>query len=412
MSDKQGAVIYRLMTPMAAGALAVVRLAGVGARRILEQIFRPHASRPIADWPEDRLCFGRIYDGDELIDQAIVAVGPPVDGAAGEQVDIGVHGGVRVVQRLGLCLQRMGATLADAHAPAWPVCDAIDAEALHLLPTAATERAAVWLAAQRSVLAERIRGLIGSCADASRLPELAAALHGLLAEWSIHRRLVYGTQICLWGPANAGKSSLANVLAGASGSIVSSQPATTRDWVARPTAIDGVPITLIDVAGADQHPGELEAEALRRAAEQAAKSEFLLVVLDASRPWSPDNARAWASRPAKELTLIAANKSDLPSAWRQVPAAEGLRITRTCALHAEGVIDLQKHLAEALQAGHIDPYRPGLFTTRQVGIVRQAAGLLETASPQEVGDCLRCLLSLSGHGESPGQVLDRSDPGI
>lgn len=409
MSVAHRTLTYRVLTPMAAGALAVVRLAGHGAREVVKEIFHPHGKRSIADWPANVLRFGRLYDGEEPIDEAIVTVQPTDEPAVGEQVDICVHGGVRVVQRLGLCLQRLGGQLGDPDRPAWPVRDAIDAEALQLLPQASTRRATIWLAAQRRVLADRIAELIHWCAEDTQLPALQAALQELLGDWPIHRRLVYGTRVCLWGPANAGKSSLANCLRGQAGSIVAEDEGTTRDWVAQRTAIDGVPITLIDVAGAGHRPGELQAEALRRAGEQAEQSEILVVVLDVSRPWTPGNAAAWTGRPADKLTVVVANKSDLPSRWQQIPGAEDQPVTPTCALQPEGVEALQKRLAGLLRTHRIRSDRAGLFSSRQAEAVRRACEAAADRQPQAAAKCLRALLHPAGDPESGPETLDRSE---
>ena len=61
-------------------------------------------------------------------------------------------------------------------------------------------------------------------------------------------------KVALIGPVNAGKSSLFNHLAGRKRAIVSSTPGTTRDVVEHTTLIDGIEVTLMDMAESDLTP--------------------------------------------------------------------------------------------------------------------------------------------------------------
>lgn len=67
-------------------------------------------------------------------------------------------------------------------------------------------------------------------------------------------RMVSGTrpQVVLAGLPNAGKSTLFNRLVGGQRAIVSDQAGTTRDYLSAGVEWDGVPLELIDTAGADR----------------------------------------------------------------------------------------------------------------------------------------------------------------
>ena len=58
-----------------------------------------------------------------------------------------------------------------------------------------------------------------------------------------------GVRVVVAGPPNAGKSSLVNALARASGRSSRRSPGTTRDVIEVPLAIGGVPFVLVDTAG-------------------------------------------------------------------------------------------------------------------------------------------------------------------
>ena len=78
----------------------------------------------------------------------------------------------------------------------------------------------------------------------------------------------------LAGRPNAGKSSLFNALAGAGRAIVTDVPGTTRDLLTEVVDIDGVPVTIVDTAGARLAPADaIEAEGIARA--HAARADRL-----------------------------------------------------------------------------------------------------------------------------------------
>lgn len=76
-----------------------------------------------------------------------------------------------------------------------------------------------------------------------------------------------GVQVTIFGPPNAGKSSLLNLLAQRDASIVSSEAGTTRDVIETILDIGGFPVILGDTAGLreGQSVGEIEIEGVKRA---------------------------------------------------------------------------------------------------------------------------------------------------
>lgn len=103
--------------------------------------------------------------------------------------------------------------------------------------------------------------------------------------------LRHGIRIALVGPANAGKSSLMNLIVGREASIVSHEAGTTRDVVEASLDIRGYLCTFADTAGfrqaassgvhADGRSGSLgaiEAEGIRRARQKAADADVVIVL--------------------------------------------------------------------------------------------------------------------------------------
>lgn len=92
-----------------------------------------------------------------------------------------------------------------------------------------------------------------------------------------------GVRVAIVGPANAGKSTLLNVLARRPAAIVSPFAGTTRDIVEVSLDMDGVPVIVSDTAGLREATDDpVEIEGIRRARHAAASADITIFVQDAS----------------------------------------------------------------------------------------------------------------------------------
>ena len=147
---------------------------------------------------------------------------------------------------------------------------------------------------------------------AARSDALAGEMRRMLSEPRIER-LRDGVRIVVAGPANAGKSSLVNALAGQQRAIVSAVAGTTRDLVEVPLAILGLPVLLVDTAGLRPSLDEIELIGIGLTKRELDRADILL--------WLGDPSAA----PAHPHLLQIAAKADLGSALPglQVSAATG-----------------------------------------------------------------------------------------
>ncbi|CAK7213856.1 mitochondrial splicing system protein [Sporothrix bragantina] len=144
--------------------------------------------------------------------------------------------------------------------------------------------------------------------------------------------LRHGIRLALVGPANAGKSSLMNLVVGREASIVSDEAGTTRDVVEASLDLRGYLCTFADTAGFRQAPeptttmspgspasplGAIEAEGIRRARQKAADADVVIVLASVERAQigdgfyvSYDEETLRLAAQARER-LIVLNKCDL-----------------------------------------------------------------------------------------------------
>lgn len=163
------------------------------------------------------------------------------------------HGGVQVCRALSRALLDAGVTRSETD-PAWPeAASDIEARMLTALAHARGERAVAHLLDQPSRWEAGVD-------EAPR--NIARELDRLL-----HPPLVVAT-----GPANVGKSSLMNALAGRTVARVADRPGVTRDAVAVDLELDGLVVRWLDAPGVDLSDDAVlaEAQALARRAIDAA----------------------------------------------------------------------------------------------------------------------------------------------
>jgi tRNA modification GTPase len=152
-------------------------------------------------------------------------------------------------------------------------------------------------------------------------------------------------RVVLRGAPNAGKSSLLNALVGADAALVSTQPGTTRDYVARPFRWHGVEGTLIDTAGLITHA---EPDALADAAQQVTRAQLQeatleLLCLDASQPLDAAHPARRAA-PATGPRLVVWTKADVATPGESTLPGAVVTSSRT----GQGIAALRRRIADLL----------------------------------------------------------------
>jgi tRNA modification GTPase len=326
--------IAAISTPIGEGALAVIRLSGHDALTLLAPIFAG-AIAPDKFVPR-RVYFGKIRDRDGEIDEVLVTYFRSPHSYTGEDVvEISCHGGILITRRVLDLLLSEGARMANPGeftqqaflngkmdlTQAEAVMDLIRAQT-ELALRAANEQLAGHLGSELSDLRELLLTTLAHIeayidfpdeeidpdtgkALLDRVQALEIRLDRLLATADQGRVLRHGLRTVIYGAPNVGKSSLLNLLLGYDRAIVSEVPGTTRDTIEEVINVRGIPVRLIDTAGARESVDLIESEGIRRTQLQVEQADLVIQVVDGSRP--PMDLKVFADRDS----VLLLNKCDL-----------------------------------------------------------------------------------------------------
>jgi tRNA modification GTPase len=189
-----------------------------------------------------------------------------------------------------------------------------------------------------------------------------------------------GVNTAIVGRVNAGKSSLLNRLLNEQRAIVTPVPGTTRDVIASTITINGVPFRLMDTAGFRKVKDEVEKIGRHLAEQKLTEADFLLVVIDQSRPLNGDDLDIVAKARAKKA-MIVINKVDLPSQLDETSHFDGFPLVRISALTGQGLDDLRRVIVECVLEGDIDLNTSNVIPNlRHKQALTDAAGFFKTAA--------------------------------
>jgi tRNA modification GTPase len=342
--------IAAISTPVGEGALAVLRLSGPGALAVLAPVF-VGAIAP-GNFVPRRVYFGKIEDSAGKVDDVLVTYFRSPHSYTGEDVlEISCHGGILVTRRVLDLLLVAGARTANPGeftqraflngkmdlTQAEAVMDLIRAQT-ELALRAANEQLTGHLGIELTDLRELLLTTLAHVeayidfpdeqidADTgklllNRIVELENRLDRLLATADQGRVLRHGLRTVIYGAPNVGKSSLLNLLLGYDRAIVSEMPGTTRDTIEEVINMRGIPVRLIDTAGARESSDLAESEGIRRTHYQVEQADLVIQVVDGSRP-PPADLKSFDGR----ANVLLLNKCDLgvhPD-WR---AFDGVRFS-------------------------------------------------------------------------------------
>ena len=334
--------ICAISTPFGSGGIAVVRVSGESAIRIVDGLFRGRKS--LNDAKAYTVHYGEIVKEQEVLDQVLVSVFRAPHSFTGEDVvEVACHGSVYIQQTLLQWLVDAGCQLAKAgeftqRAFLNGKMDLTEAEAVADLIAAQTK-------AEKDLALSQLRGGISNelanlrerlltitslieleldfadheeleFADRSELNKLAdeidTKIKRLLGSFKTGNAIKQGIPVAIIGAPNVGKSTLLNALLGEERAIVSDIQGTTRDTVEDTLVIGGMLFRFIDTAGMRETEDKVENMGIERSKQAAQKAMVIIHLQDAVEP--VDTLSQLADVADKKIIQVY-NKVDLVDAF-------------------------------------------------------------------------------------------------
>lgn len=380
--------------------VAVIRISGPDAFATLETLIGPR--------PPDRMASLRNIRGPdgEVVDQSLILCFPGPKSFTGEDIaELHVHGGPAVCTAvLNLLSERSGNRLAEPGeftrralingrldlAQVEGLGDMLAAEteaqrrqAARLMTGGLSTQAARWREALLLSLAF-VEASIDFVDDAvpddvhlqvvRKLSDLEVELRTAVAGSGAAERIREGFEVALVGAPNVGKSTLLNALAGRDAAITSAVAGTTRDVIEVRMDLEGLPVTLLDMAGLREPGDAVEQIGIARARARAERADIRIFLTEAADDIATFGVK-W-----QEGDLRVGAKRDLGCDRR------GLSISGTT---GEGIGELLRALVAELEprvsaASSVSHRRQAEAIGRAADAVHRAVEMIDAGLP-EVG---------------------------
>lgn len=298
--------ICALATPDIKSALAIIRMSGENSLDIFKHLVKTDIS---SIKPNSAKLF-KLYDGEDLIDEAIVTFFKGPNSYTGfDTIEFSTHGSPIITSRLIDTLVKNGARRALKGEFSYQAyfngkMNLLKAESINDLINANSIQASkLALKAMSGESSKYLNDISNELLDdisnfeyliediyiddkdsyqetidkvISSLSKIEKSLIDNLNQLKMTNRKYNGYRICLVGKTNAGKSTLLNALVKEEKAIVSSIPGTTRDVIEASLEIEGIAVTLIDTAGIRKSKNVIENIGIEKAKNEIKRADLIL----------------------------------------------------------------------------------------------------------------------------------------
>ncbi|MDR5590475.1 tRNA uridine-5-carboxymethylaminomethyl(34) synthesis GTPase MnmE [Christiangramia sp. SM2212] len=306
--------IVALATPSGAGAIAVIRVSGPDAIKIVAPLFKAKSKKDLAEQPTHTIHLGNVMDGERTIDEVLASIFRAPKSYTGEEtVELSCHGSPYIQQEIIQLLIRKGCRSAEAGeftlraflnakmdlSQAEAVADLINSE------NAASHQMA--MQQMRGGFSNEIAKLREELLNFASLIELEldfaeedvefanrdqfrdlvsriqTVLKRLIDSFATGNVLKNGIPVAIVGEPNVGKSTLLNALLNEERAIVSDIAGTTRDTIEDEMSIGGVGFRFIDTAGIRETKDVVESIGIKKTFEKISQAQVVVYLVDSSQ---------------------------------------------------------------------------------------------------------------------------------
>ncbi len=445
MSDLS--TIAAISTPLGTGGVGIIRISGKNATEIADRVFVAVNGKKLSTSKGYRAYFGKIFDGENAVDEAVCLVFRAPHSYTGEDtVEINCHGGVVLIKKILRLVLENGAQAAapgefTKRAFLNGKLDLSEAESVMTLISAQGEQGANaafnQLEGALSRKIEKINATLLSLAAhiaawvdypddeieelgqnelSNTINSAVLELSALLKSFDSGMAVTNGVEAAIVGKPNVGKSTLMNLLTGYDRSIVTEIEGTTRDVVEETVNLNGCILRISDTAGMRETGDIVEKLGVERSRKKLERAAIVFAVFDLSKPLSDEDRELIDECRGKNVIPII-NKTDLDPGldtdYIKNSLGSPLLIS---AKNGDGYNELCDRVAEMMGTKNFDSSSAMLVNERQRICCQKAVDALNDAlealniglTPDAIGVCvddaIAALLELTGQKASEAVV--------
>ncbi|MCQ2246059.1 MAG: tRNA uridine-5-carboxymethylaminomethyl(34) synthesis GTPase MnmE [Bacteroidaceae bacterium] len=350
------------------GALGIIRISGNNTFSCLEKIFFPLGKTPLCERKNHEAVFGKIIDGDNIVDEVLVTIFRNPHSFTGEDsAEISCHGSSYILNKVIQLLMQNGCRMArpgeyTQRAFMNGKMDLSQAEAVaDVIASNSAASHKIAMSQMRGGFSKELKGLRNQLlhitslleleldfgdheelefADRTELNALADKIiqhiTTLVNSYHTGNAIKNGVPVAIIGPTNAGKSTLLNALLHEERAIVSNVHGTTRDTIEDVITINGIQFRFIDTAGIRETTDQIEAMGIERSFQMIDRADIVLLVTAPDCSLTTEEIEKIKQRCKEKHLIHVQNKCDIShnSQFMNISAKQGI-----------GIQELENHLA-------------------------------------------------------------------